>query len=184
MRGGMFAGAYTDLARGTSWSPVQGAVASTIAHGTHLEALAWAAGQLGPGAVLEVGSGYWSTPWLHGWCEAQDRWLLTVETEAAWAVEMRKLFADEGHEVRVLPRGHAELPEDFALVLIDGISEDRALWLDALEHTRARVVLHDTEPGREIEFPGEAAALDRFTYRRDFRRVYPWTTVVWNGEST
>lgn len=159
-------------------------IAETIAHGTHSEALAWAAGWAGPGAVLEIGSGWLSTPWLHGWCAAQGRWLLTIETEDTWFAEMRALFGSTRHEFLWLERGQIEPPEEhWALVLVDGINEDRAAWLERLAGAeKTLVVVHDTEPSRtKGEYPEVPAALKLFEHRTDFTRVFPHTAVVWNG---
>lgn len=161
---------------------IQVAVAGTLATATHLEALAWAMGQAGPGAVLEVGSGFYSTPVLHGWAEAQGRWLCTVETEFAWASQWSVRYPQKWHRFDVQRRGKIELPsEHYALAIVDGISEDRAAWIRALyDHSPTTlVVVHDTEPTRAEELPGVREALEDWPNRKDWTHLYPFTTAVW-----
>lgn len=140
-----------------------------VRYGTHQEALAWAAANsLSGGDVLEVGAGWWSTPWLHGWCDGTDARLYTVERDPAWASRMAELFACDWHLFEEPP-----LIEAVSLALVDGEGEQRFEWVKRLAASAAMVVVHDTER-HDFE---DAFAL--YSHRRDFRRLLPHTTVVW-----
>jgi len=147
-------------------------------YATGIEALAWAAGQT-HGAICELGAGDYSTPLLHGLCEARHRPLATCEDDTEWLATMRARFEAPWHSF------HADLVTPlfggyWSVVYVDhGHGELRA---DSVRLARGRarfVVVHDTQPEVAADYPGMAEALDGWPHRRDFTTYTPWTTVVW-----
>ncbi len=49
------------------------------------------------GAVLEVGVGHYSTPFLHDYCLANRRELVSAEEDMDWALPFRNQYARRGH---------------------------------------------------------------------------------------
>lgn len=145
-------------------------------YGTHQEALAWALGRAERGSILEIGIGWWSTPLLHGFCEATSRRLASVETTSKWLLEVAPVFAAEWHGF------WSQIPaatDPWALVLIDGDASQRAPLIHSLRENCQCLVVHDTEPESRPNYPGMEEALAEWPNRRDFTRLAPHTTVVW-----
>jgi len=155
-------------------------------YSTHQQALAWAAVQAGPGDVLEIGAGWWSTPWLHGFCEASERFMLSVERDTSWLLGIAPLYANPWHGF-VSEISYETLSDmNLALTLVDGGDPDRATYVRAVRNNCRYVVCHDTEPESMIHYPDMAEALADWPNRRDFIRPssisfqeWPSTTVVW-----
>lgn len=148
-------------------------------YGMHQEALAWAAAQIGEGEVLEVGAGWWSTPWLHGFCEATERELTTLERDGNWLIGIAPVYGTYWHNFA------GDLPDEFlssrewALALVDGGDPDRARYINLLRGHCQFLVCHDTEETSRIHYPGMEEALAEWPNRRDFARLWPNATVVW-----
>lgn len=141
---------------------------------SHIEALAWAVART-TGPVVEMGAGYYSTPLLHGLCEAQGRELWTFEQDPEWMAKVRDTWESDTHHF------NKDFPENFkpGLMFVDDASAWRAgniLW--AKDHGAELVVCHDTEPaGREV-YPGMQEALDGFVFSRRWTNFPAHTTVV------
>jgi hypothetical protein len=144
-------------------------------YSSHLEALAWAVAKT-VGPVVEYGGGWYSTPMLHGACEALGRRLYTYETDEHMLQQLTQGWACDWH--RVVDK-LGSLPKAPGLVFVDGTSEGRSRALKR-SHRAQLVVVHDTEPQSYDSYPGMHDELGKYKYRRDWT-VYPWwTTVVSN----
>jgi hypothetical protein len=146
---------------------------------SHLEALAWAATLANPGPFLEMGGGWFSTPLLHGVCAATTRTLLTLDSSSEWVEELAQTYATDWHEVR--HEATASIPrEHWALALVDGAAEHRAVHVRALRGMgmAGPVVVHDVEPEVLPEYPGLAQALDLWPHQVRFTRLIPHTVVL------
>ncbi len=132
------------------------------------------------GPVLELGAGDYSTPLLHEICTAQNRMLITIEDDASWLARFKSL-GSKAHAFGRSTLGASGWPAGFwNVVLVDHTPSDRATALRIFEDS-LYLVVHDTEPTlNPTDYPGLQAALAGFRYRRDFRDVEPWTTVVSN----
>lgn len=148
-------------------------------YGTHQEALAWAAAQTGSGEVLEVGAGWWSTPWLHGFCEASGRKMTTLERDANWLMGIAPVYATEWHAFASDLSDEVLGSMNVALALVDGGDPNRARYVNALRGNCEFLVCHDTEEMSRIHYPGMEEALAEWPHRRDFARLWPHATVVW-----
>jgi len=126
------------------------------------------------GAVIELGAGVWSTPYLHQFCAHTGRTLYTVEPNDEW----RSYFiAMQSGTHLFLPA-----PPDTALtvagvILVDSmLPSERARELLELE---AEVfVLHDAGPTDVPNYPGLAVAIDSFPYTRLYAALYPATMLL------
>lgn len=149
-------------------------------YASHLEALTWAVAST-DGPVLELGGGWFSTPMLHGLCEATHRELVTVETNAKMREELQ-CFASPCHEIVRPGRDglHPDLVASWSVVFVDhGIAARRQESIRRYADLADRIVVHDTQPDVAQMYPGMAEALRGFAHRRDFTRVEPHTAVVW-----
>jgi len=142
-------------------------------YASHLPAL-MAVVEATTGPILEVGTGLYSTPYLHKVSEG-GRLVVSVENHEEWFAKAEK-YASENH--RVLSEIPQE-PERFDVALID--QDPEALRRGSLESLRPRItyaVVHDTEPTANAMYVW-GMFLDSFAYRRDFQPPkMPWTTIV------
>jgi hypothetical protein len=138
---------------------------------SHLEALAWAFVQ-SEGTVVEYGGGWYSTPMLHGLCEATGRRLVTCEPDPYMHGQLTQGWANDWHEVR----STNAFGVGAGLVFIDSGANERAPLLTACRQVEF-VVVHDTEPESVKSYPDMHRILGQYRYRRDWR-VYPWWTSV------
>lgn len=132
------------------------------------------------GAILELGSGLFSTPLVHAFA-VLGRYARTIETDPEWGRRIAAAFADRPahfrHDFYVEPFDRQTLIRDtpWSLALVDHATAHRAPDLELLRTLGVGMaIVHDTEhPGYEL-----GPVLDRFTYRYTYSRVPPETTVV------
>jgi len=145
---------------------------------THLPILAaFAARTQGP--VLEMGTGYYSTPVLHGICHL--RRLVSIDNNGPFMqqfLDLRSPF----HEFHHVPDWNAwdgkliETPWDVAFV-DHAPGERRAIDIEKLRRWARFIVVHDTHPDAVKEL-GFEPLFSSFRYRLDYTRLVPWTTVL------
>lgn len=143
---------------------------------SHIEALAWAVART-KGPVVEMGAGWYSTPLLHGLCEALGRDLWTFEQDDRWREQVSRAWKSETHH------WNEDFPEGFkpGLVFVDDAAGNRAGNIEwAREHKAQMVAVHDTEPVGAEGYPGMQEALDKFKYQRVWDHFPAHTTVVSN----
>ncbi len=132
------------------------------------------------GPVLELGSGWFSTPVLSAF--ATDRLVRTVETDRDWHGLVSRICTNQPitphrHQIVFVP-DYEEAPisdQDWAIVLLDHEPPPRR-GVDALRlRDRCRLMI-----GHDSQHPayGYAEAFDTFKYRFTETRLFPWTTVV------
>ena len=146
---------------------------------THLEALAWAVFR-SQGAIVELGGGNYSTPWLHS---IPDRDIWTVEADVEWEGHLRRW---EGPRHHVIHDARMEIPWEAARPGVVFIDHDQATpsRADSIRQARARkadyIVVHDTNP--EVfpwaGQPGLPQALGEFAEQWTFKEFSQWTTVL------
>lgn len=144
-------------------------------YATHLPVLVAAVARTS-GSVLELGCGEWSTRVLHEMCAARGRRLVSAESDAGWAARFAHLGTSD-HQIVVVPDWGACAEIDLAwdVAFVDHAPFDRRrVDVERLREKCTYVVVHDTEePCYEYE-----GAFAKFRYRRDFRQLTPWTTVL------
>lgn len=138
------------------------------------------------GAVAELGSGWWSTPLLHGMARVWRQTLYTLETDREWFDTLSELYASEDHRfVRVSKWKDAieVLPEKLALAFVDfSPGEERVDAVLQLQDRADIIVAHDVE----ADIPPSAGAYGWarlhgvFRYEFIWEDVRPWTA-VWSN---
>lgn len=147
------------------------------AYATHLPILC-AAVSLTKGAVLEMGTGWYSTPVLHALC-GDSRRLVSVDTDAVWAERFAHLRTPS-HQI-ITPASYDEchdlLLESWDVAFIDHAPALRRI-VDIERVTHARyVVIHDAEECRDY---GYSRIIPLFKYALVATRQTPWTAVLSN----
>jgi hypothetical protein len=98
------------------------------------------------GAVLEVGRGAWSTPFLWRYCVAAGRELVSVDDQSSWVEAFPQFPGEVVDYDAFVPLAAAR---EWGVVLLDhspGVR--RAADAVALRHAAARVVVHDLDNGK------------------------------------
>ena len=100
------------------------------------------------GPVLEVGVGHYSTPWLHQYCLAMDRQLVSVEDNPDWFEEFLHQFGAPNHHFQ---QGSYDV------------------LIPSLKRTRWGVVFLDHSPGeRRGKDAGHCLELSEYVVIHDF----------------
>jgi len=154
---------------------------SSFRFGSHLPVLMKAV-QKSSGPILELGSGLYSTVYLHWACFHDKRPLTTIESKHKYYKEIRRLRCD-WHKiecVKTWERAEPYFKQDWSVVLIDqGPGNNREIAAKQLTHADY-VVMHDTECPLEY---GYDAVYPLFKYRFDYtppERATPSTSVLSN----
>ena len=123
------------------------------------------------GDICELGSGFYSTPFLHWLC--RDRNVVSYEDNPEYFY-FAKRFQTTHHRIR--PQSSIEFDRHWAFVFIDHESERRGR--DAVKFTNADlIILHDSES--EVEY-GYDKVWPHFKYRKDFTNYRPFISIVSN----
>lgn len=149
-------------------------------YGTHLPVLMAAVART-KGAVLELGVGAFSTPYLHWACAFAQRPLLSVETAGPYA-EWAKWYAGGLHSV--LPvSSFDEAPIErrwWDVALVDhSPSERRVVEIRRLALCCKFVIIHDAN-GRYEQAYHYSTVYPLFKHKYDFNGLEPGTTVLSN----
>ncbi len=132
------------------------------------------------GPVLELGSGWFSTPLVAAF--ATDRLVRTVETNHEWYDRLSRVctyqpITRHRHQIVFVP-DYNDAPVDdhqWSVVLLDHEPPPRR-GVDALRlRDRCQLMIgHDSEHSDY----GYGPVFDKFKYRFTLSSVFPWTTVV------
>jgi len=155
-----------------------------LGYGSHVPILAAAVARTS-GPVIELGTGWWSTPMLHMLCKG--RYLLSLETEPGWLANFQ-FMQSPNHIVRQVDDWWKEKDIDekeWAVAFVDSHPGEMrpGLALRLKERTRF-IVAHDTE----ADIPpsggnyGWANLKGRFKYEVIYKEVRPWTTIYSDHE--
>ena len=134
------------------------------------------------GPILELGSGMYSTTYLHWLCFANKRRLVTYEDNLNW-FDFTKQFASDYHLVRFVDdwdKIDIEEPWSIAFVDHDPITDrKRVEELKRLTHSEY-VVAHDSENGSNRKY-GYFDAYKMYKYRFKFNDAgFPYTSIFSN----
>ena len=157
-------------------------------YGTHFPVLAAAVAKT-TGPVLELGMGEFSTPMLHYMCEGERRYLLSVDANREW-VDKYRAYEGKHHSIQ-LERDWAEAVayaldqcDAYSVIFVDfAPGEMRAPVIERLKDKGHFIVAHDTEECDRDKYPsganyGYEPVFKLFTYRQDFKRWRPYSTIV------
>ena len=136
------------------------------------------------GPVLELGSGWYSTPLLSAF--ATDRLVRTVESNPDWYERISQIvthqpITNHRHQVLFVPE-YDEAPlddQDWDIVLLDHEPPPRR-GVDAERlRDRCRLMI-----GHDSQHPayGYGPVFETFKHRFTYSRTGPWTTVVSNTD--
>ena len=149
---------------------------SNLASSSHLPVLI-AAMRATYGDVLELGGGMFSTPLLHWLCAAQQRRLVTLETDPGYVSRLRE-FRAPWHEVRLVKSWEeADIGWRWAVAFVDHApalrrKEDIRRLADLAE----LIVVHDTDD--PVYRYGEVFPLFEHAWSNS---LHPQTTVLSNA---
>jgi len=161
-------------------------------YGTHLPLLVQAVSKQQTGLVVELGCGVFSTPILHALCRQAGLMLYSLETDPEWCRQFTHL-AWQGHLFPELPAISKQAPQilwepvwrqalatlgqtPLGVVFVDQAPAAARIWtMQQLRERTAVFVVHDTECQRDYEYE---PTLSSFRYRKDYKRLTPWTSLV------
>lgn len=147
--------------------------------GSHLPVLMKLMGMTS-GPVLELGSGMYSTCYLHWACYPSKRPLVTYENSPRW-FEFTRQFAADFHHVQLIedwPALDLSAPWSIAFVDHDITGYARIESVRKLQHAEY-VVAHDTENRNERKY-GWSKIFPLFKYRWKYSETFPKTSVFSN----
>jgi hypothetical protein len=154
---------------------------SSFRFGSHLPVLMKVM-SISDGPVLELGSGLYSTVYLHWACFNDKRKLTTIESKWDYYKEVKRLRCDWHDIVRVKKWEEADpyFKETYSVALLDqGPGHNRSTAARQLTHVDY-VVLHDSDSPHEY---GYEEIYPLFKYRFDYinpEAATPSTTVLSN----
>ena len=132
------------------------------------------------GDVLELGTGLYSTPYLHWECYLTKRKIVSYDNNpniSKYMIQYRDSF-HEVHEIEDWDK--IEIEKHWDVVLVDhapGVR--RSMEVRRLANFAKYLVLHDSEPRNDPHYKyNEIYSL--FKYRFDFKDAVPNTTILSN----
>lgn len=151
----------------------------SVGLGTHLPLLMQVM-EVSSGRVVEIGAGYFSTPYLHWQTYLQKRQLVTFENDLKFLSTFERYQTDWHTLIPVTDWDTIDISGTWSVALIDHAPAERRIEeIKRLANTCDYIVIHDTEGRREQRYHYRDT-LATFKYRKDFTLVRPYTSVVSN----
>ncbi len=126
------------------------------------------------GAVLELGSGPFSTPLLHWLCAESGRRLETYEDEKEY-FDFANQFRSRNHKIFFVEDwDKIDISKRWSVVFIDHKTERRSI--DALRVNAQYIMLHDSE----TDYYGYSKIYPKFKYVTQYTFANPWTAILSN----
>lgn len=142
--------------------------------GSHLPLLAEVM-RISTGSVLELGAGYFSSPFLYWLCKADNREFVSYENDKKWVERLGKkiTYIANWDDADILSRY-------WGVVLIDHApGERRKIDAIKLANKTDYLILHDTEP-EVSRYYSYDEVYPHFKYRYDYTKLKPNTSVLSN----
>lgn len=132
------------------------------------------------GPVLELGSGWCSTPVMHWLCVPKKRLLVTYENDPGMHRIVHQ-YNDEYHHVLLIDDwDNADIERQWDIAFIDHApSERRKVDIARLSNFAKYVVVHDTSWKVEKHYQ-YSQIWGLFKYRYDYTDAKPYTTILSN----
>lgn len=148
-------------------------------HGTHLSALIRVV-NLTEGPILELGTGLFSTPYLHAVCFEKKRKLVSYDNQIDF-VNLWEPYKCDYHKIYLIDDwDKIDISGHWSVVLVDHHpNERRKEEVKRLANNADFIVVHDTEGAWEAKYE-YSEIYPLFKYRRDFKSERPFTTVLSN----
>ena len=132
------------------------------------------------GVVLEFGSGPFSTPIIHWLCAKNKRLCYTFEDDQNY-YQFARQFRSRTHKIRFVEDwDKLEFKDRYSVVLIDHITERRAIDAIRLKDQADFILLHDTEDIIKNNVYGYDRVWPHFKHVYHWKDCKPWTSVVSN----
>ncbi len=118
----------------------------SLKYGTHLPCLIKAMEKT-TGDILELGTGVFSTPYLHYACMLSGRKLVSYENYKEW-YDFVKTYENENHEVHFVEKyADADIAKLWDVVLIDQTPDSsRTEEITRVSNLATYIVIHDSNP--------------------------------------
>ena len=126
--------------------------------------------------ILELGSGIFSTPFLHWYSREKKLQLFTYEDNSEF-FNFADQYKSKNHHIRLTKDWEDIEKIHWGVVLIDQSTENRAKTAIALKDSADYIILHDSQDEKTY---GYDEVYKHFKYRYDYKEAKPWTTVVSN----
>lgn len=133
------------------------------------------------GPVLELGTGYFTTPILHWLCSCRLRNVVSLENNPNWIAIARQFLMPGGHEVKLVTNwDRPEYLEEWGLAVVDN---DPAITRRNIAPLLAKktqlVLLHDTSPEQDRAFQFDSV-WPHFRYVFHYWDAFPGTSLLSN----
>ena len=149
------------------------------AWGSHLPVLIKLVG-ITDGAILELGGGLYSTPYLHWACFPTKRKIVSYDSDPKYFGLMAQ-YKEVFHEVNLVTNwDEIDLNYPWDIAFIDHVTERRGIDAARLANLVKYVVIHDSDPTKVNRIYGYDKIYPLFKYRFDYKETSPNTTVLSN----
>jgi hypothetical protein len=133
------------------------------------------------GPILELGTGFFSTPVLHWLCAEKKRKLVSCESSEMF-IEVANNFISDFHEVKLVKDWDKEDIESqhWSVVLIDHApGPKRKNEFARVANNADYVIVHDTEPQSDYYYH-YSEVYPLYKYRYNYDKVHPNTSIFSN----
>jgi predicted O-methyltransferase YrrM len=133
------------------------------------------------GSILELGTGFFSTPVLHWLCAEKKRKLVSYDSQEAFT-ELANNYLTDFHEVhQVKDWSKIDIESQYwSIVFIDHApAQQRQLEMVRVANNADYVIVHDSELKHDKDYQYSKIA-PLYKYRYDYDKVYPNTSVFSN----
>lgn len=150
----------------------------TLRFGNHLPVLIRIVAMTN-GPILELGSGYFSTPFLHWACFPTKRTLETYENNRKFHNMVDRFNCDFHKVILVKNWDDIDFSRQWSIAFIDHSPGSRR-WRDIKKLTHADyIIAHDSENKMDSSY-GYSRILKLFKYRYKYDEVMPHTSIFSN----
>lgn len=135
------------------------------------------------GPILELGTGFYSTPILHWLCAETKRKLVSYDSSEQYFAVARNYITD-WHEVNFVTDWSkidiADIFEHWGLVFVDHYpAQQRHIEIARVANNADYVIAHDSELRHDKDYQYSKIA-PLFKYRYNFDKFYPPTVIFSN----
>lgn len=143
--------------------------------------LLWEALERTKGLIVEMGMGNGSTPFLHQYCEENNRQLRSYENNLEWYRKFQSLASKNHQLFHIVDWDDVFEDCQFPSVLFmdHAPGERRKIDLEKYQSNAAIIICHDTEPEADHGYQMRPI-LSRFKYKKEHESNGAWATMVSN----
>lgn len=136
--------------------------------------------EMSEGPVLELGTGYNSTPLLHWLCRVSGRKLVSYESVPKF-YELAHNYMRHDHEVHFIDDwDKLDTTKHWGVIFIDHAPGKRRVEeMIRLANSADYVVAHDTEPRSDWHY-NYSRGFPSYKYHYMYKKAYPYTSVLSN----